>query len=220
MKESPKSVQNSVSPAAAKRLIWVDMENIAPTAPPPTRDGPEEDAQRVARFLAGDSAAFEEIVEVHQRRVTGLVYRLLDRPDDVDDVVQEVFLAVFDNLHRFRGRSRFSTWLTTIAVNKCRSFRHRRLLRWRKWFQFAEQRRASTEAHRTADGDESHERVRRAVGRLAAKYREPIVLRYFEQTPIEQIAEVLGISRGAVEVRLSRARARLKEILSHESSGA
>lgn len=66
----------------------------------------------------------------------------------------------------------------------------------------------------SGEAAEVHEEVRRAVGRLPRRFREPIVLRYFEEMPIAEIAEVLRISPGNVEVRLSRARARLRETLS------
>ena len=90
----------------------------------------------------------------------------------------------------------------------------RALLRLRGWWRYAERWRTSAAESRPPREDNDGERVRRAVGRLAVKYREPIVLRYFEEMPVDRIAEVLRISPGAVEVRLSRARARLKEILS------
>jgi RNA polymerase sigma-70 factor (ECF subfamily) len=162
----------------------------------------------------GAAATFDEIVAVHQPRVAHLVDRLLGVPEDVDDVVQEVFLAVLRNLDRFRGQCRFSTWLTTIALNKCRSHRRGRLLRLRTWRRLAATMRDRSRGDPRAADMEAHEQVRRAVARLPAKYRETIVLRYFEQLDIAEVAEILRVSRGAVEVRLSRARHRLKEVLS------
>jgi len=192
------------------------METIETlTAPEPTPAAPCDDAELAARFRAGQAGAFDQIVAAHQPRIVRLVGRLLDGSyldgaDDVDDIVQEVFLAVFTNLGRFRGECKLSTWLTTIAVNKCRSRRRlRRLLPWPP-------RIVAVQGEPSAklEADEQHAQVRRAVERLKPKYREPIVLRYFQQMPVPEIGQVLGISTGAVEVRLSRARGRLKEILS------
>lgn len=177
--------------------------------------GDAVDRQRVARFRSGDESAFDELVQAHQQRVARLVHRLLGCMNDVDDVVQEVFVAVLTHLPRFRGEAKFSTWLTAIAVNLCRS-RRRRWGVWRRHWQ------RLTERQQQFDDEESqtkrvepdaHQAVRAAVRRLAAKYREPVVLYYFEQMSTAEAAEALGLKVGTLEVRLSRARKKLKEIL-------
>lgn len=89
----------------------------------------QREQQLVERFIRGDESAFDEIVTAYQGRVAGLAYRLLGWPGDVEDVVQEVFLAVFKNLGKFRGDCGLETWLTTITVNKCRSWRRKHLLK-------------------------------------------------------------------------------------------
>ena len=169
----------------------------------------------VAHSQAGEAIALDRLVADHQQRIARLVHRLLDGPDDVEDVVQEVFLAAFKNLGRFRGQSKVSTWLTTIALNKCRSYRRWRLLRLRTLLRLAEATAAPTEEAPPVETAEIHEEVRRAVRRLSSRYREPIVLRYFEQLSVAEIAEALEISANNVEVRLSRARRKLGEILSN-----
>ena len=192
----------------------VDMETTATlTAPQPTRPETQDDRELVARFRAGETDAFERIVAAHQLRITRLVHRLLDRSDGTDDVIQEVFLAVLQNLGRFRGKSKMSTWMTTIAVNKCRSHGRRRRLWLRVLPWLAKNAESCGEPSDPLEATESHQQIRRAVQRLSTRYREPIVLRYFEEMSVAEIADVLGISHGAVEVRLSRARGKLKEIL-------
>ncbi len=194
------------------------MEKTASlTASGPIRAERHDDGDLAARFQAGDSAAFDQIVAAHQQRIARLVFRLLGKPDEVQDVVQEVFLAVFENLERFRGESKLSTWLTTIALNKCRSHRRRSLLRPRSLFRIAKTPTVPSEQDRPAESAEIHEELRRAVRRLSARYREPIVLRYFEELPVPEIGKVLGISVNTVEVRLTRARQKLREMLSVRS---
>ncbi|MBN2022548.1 MAG: sigma-70 family RNA polymerase sigma factor [Pirellulales bacterium] len=153
---------------------------------------------------------FDQIVADHQDRIARLVGRLLDGADGVEDVVQDVFLAAFVHLGRFRGDAKLSTWLTRIAVNRCRSRRRRgRLVRqWLPWLA-----KAAVARDEPVAADETHEEIRRAVGRLPDKYREPIVLRYFEDLSAVEIAEILGVGQAAVEARLSRARRRLREVL-------
>lgn len=189
-------------------------DNLANQAADTNPTDDEADRRLVARFLSGDQAAFDEIVSAHQRRIAHLVYRLLGWPTDVDDVVQDVFVSVLSNLDRFRGDSRFSTWITSIAVNTTRSHQRRRLFRRRHKRRLVDRcRQTSNNNHHESVSTEDHEKVRKAVRTLPVKFREPIVLRYFQEMSVTEIADMLGVSSGAVEVRLSRARRRLREVL-------
>src|SRR5256885_260053 len=87
------------------------------------------------RFARGESAAFEEVVALYQSRVSRTVFRLTGwgQRSDVEDIVQEVFLAALNHSRRFRGAASLSTWLTAIAVNKCRSHRRRLGVMWRRF---------------------------------------------------------------------------------------
>jgi RNA polymerase sigma factor (sigma-70 family) len=177
----------------------------------------QEDNELVARFQAGDGTAFDRLVLGHQGRVVRLAYRLLGRPHEVDDVVQEVFLSVLENVKRFRGECRFSTWLTRIVVNKCRSHQRWRLRRLRLWLaacrRLGRLRLSSEEGPFSDPSSPANDAVCHAVNLLPAKYREAVVLRYFEDLSIAEIGQALGISAGAVDVRLTRARQKLKRML-------
>jgi RNA polymerase sigma-70 factor (ECF subfamily) len=166
------------------------------------------------RFADGDSAAFEAVVAIHRPRIARLVYRLLGWPADVDDMVQEVFLAALVKCRKFRGESALATWLTVIALNKCRTHRRGLLSRWRTL------RRASrrpmkleSSADEGAVKDDTLAQVREAIAKLAARDREVIVLHYLEDRGVAEMTELLGIRQNAVEVRLHRARQRLKKLL-------
>ncbi len=172
----------------------------------------EWDQRCVSRYQEGDLSAFEDIAAAHEEHLRRLVHRLLGWSADVDDVVQDVFLAVLTNLHRFRREANFSTWLTRIAVNQCRAYHRRRLLRFRKRRDLVRQETTNGNPRSADDFDF----VRDAIQTLPQKYREPVILRYFEHLSLSEIADVLGISVGAVEVRLTRARQRLKTKLAKE----
>ncbi|MFQ5807930.1 MAG: RNA polymerase sigma factor [Phycisphaerae bacterium] len=162
--------------------------------------------------LAETPPSFDELVAGHRQRVARLCFRLLGWREDVEDVVQEVFLAAFGALPKFRGHSSVSTWLTRITVNACRSHVRRRL-RLRRLFlgtRESTKPRIGQPAERELMDHERCERVRRAVRKLPPKYREVVVLRYLEELAVPEIGQVLGLSRNAVEVRLSRARRQLK----------
>ena len=156
--------------------------------------------------------SFEQLVALHAPRIRRLAFRLLGWRGDVDDVVQDVFLAALDRMHRFRGDAKVATWLTSITLNRCRSHRRRQLLRMR-FLTRTPTPRFSHAADQQPMRDETSAHVRRAVQSLPPKDREVIVLFYLEGQSAAQIAELLDISRGAAEVRLHRARARLKKLL-------
>jgi RNA polymerase sigma-70 factor (ECF subfamily) len=177
----------------------------------------DRDAELVGRFQAGELKAFDEIVATHQRRISNLVYRQIGWSNEVDDVVQDVFVCVLQNLYRFRGQAKFSTWLTRIAVNQCRSHLRRRMFRIRSLPRVLERFKTTLESNQRSNSEEKHEEIRQAVRSLPARYREPIVLRYFEQLSVPEIGEVLGLSTNTVEVRLSRARRKLKDALMSRS---
>ncbi len=161
------------------------------------------------------SADFVSLVAEHRERIAGLVYRLLGWSEDVEDVVQEVFVAALGALPRFRGECRMETWLFRIAVNQCRRHQRRRLWWWQWWRREAE-RETHERTGRPRDAlldAETFDQVRRAVRLLPARYREVVVLRYFESLPSAEIGAILGQSPNAVEVRLSRARQHLRASL-------
>jgi RNA polymerase sigma-70 factor (ECF subfamily) len=177
-----------------------------------------EEADLSARLARGDRSAFDEITALHQGRVARLVFRLLGWDAEAEDVVQDVFLAAYQNRKRFRGQSSVLTWLMAIAINRCRRHHLRQALRLRvlrDWW-----RRRSQPPDPPADDSpmqrELHERVRSAVRALPQPLREAAVLRFLEDLPPERIAEITGVSRGAVDVRLHRARQRLRNDLAME----
>lgn len=203
----------------SNRVVMVEIPSMA--SGPGSWVVEDADALLVQRFVRGDASAFDALVARYQPRVAGLAYRLLGWREDAEDVVQEVFLAAMRALPNFRGSSGVGTWLTAITLNKCRSHRRwRRLTRFRRSGRRAAAARESSEepcADGPADGPaidrERFERVRRAIERLPASYREVIVLRYLEQMSIERIAEVLSARTLTIQVRLHRARRKLKDQL-------
>jgi RNA polymerase sigma-70 factor (ECF subfamily) len=162
----------------------------------------------VARAAAGDRLAFGQLVVRHQDRVTRLAYRLLGWRGEVEDVVQDVFVTVLRSLPGFRGESQFATWLYRITVNECRRARRKRLWRMNFWKKAA----APDERDPVAESEVS-EKVRDAVRRLPASWRDVVVLRYLEELPVAEIGRILGLRPNAVEVRLSRARRALQTAL-------
>ena len=175
----------------------------------------DDDRQLVARAGRGDEAAFRTLVERYTPRIYTLVSGMLANPSDVEDVVQEVFFKVHRKMDGFAWKSAFFTWLYRIALNTAtdhlKKRKHRRTTSLDELTGFD----APDEQCPTPTAELDHQDLRRilagAIAELPRKYRDILVLREYEQLSYDDIAGVLGCSKGTVESRLFRARARLKD---------
>ena len=172
----------------------------------------DNEASFAGRLASGQTEAFDQLVALYQPRVARLAQRLLGWNGDIDDVVQDVFLTAWNKVGSFRRESSLWTWLTVITLNQCRSRIRRRNLLQRLPFRLVRR-----DAHPPADlgsiRQETGQRVREAVSALKPAERELIVLHYLEHQPVDELAALLGVSKNTLEVRLHRARQRLKETL-------
>lgn len=171
------------------------------------------DADRlcVAKVLAGDAAAFEEIVRRWQTPIVNLAWRFFRDRDRAEEIAPDVFLRAWRALPQWRGDSAFSTWLFALAVNVCRSE-----LRRRPVLAIPLGGLPSAGADHSRSGDERDEILRRAVLTLPEKYRDAIVLFYFHDKDIGDAARTLGLPEGTVKARLSRARELLRKKLTSQ----
>ena len=163
----------------------------------------------------GSAVVLEKIIEDYSDDVAAFANRLLGWPGDVDDIVQDVFLATFQNLKKFRHQSSIKTWLFKITINRCRMYKYRQFLKL-KFFSAASKREISYESasEKNALDEEKNLLIRKTVSALPARYREAVVLKYLQQLDTRQILEILGIDENVLNVRLSRARKMLKDKLS------
>ena len=167
------------------------------------------------RFREGCDAAFDEVIECYSSAIQQLAYRLLGWSGEVDDVVQDVFVAALANRRKFRSGSSLKTWLFSITINICRT-RNRRHLLWKKFTKkhpFPNDASAINPVRASLEQEQA-EKVRRAAERLPQKYRDVIVLKYLEELPTEEILDILKINETAFYTRLSRARNLLQQDLS------
>ncbi|HET6249270.1 MAG TPA: sigma-70 family RNA polymerase sigma factor [Tepidisphaeraceae bacterium] len=183
----------------------------------PAPDDPGDLATRVA---GGDRGAFDELVRLYSIRVARLAHRLLGWEGDIDDVVQDVFVAALQNATKFKGNSSIWTWLTVITVNRCRSHhRHKKVIRRVMGILFQRRGEHANPADHISLGDENARQVRLAVAGLKPILREAVVLFYLEHKSIDEISRLVGASPAAVEVRLYRAREKLRSSLSSFEMG-
>ncbi len=182
----------------------------------------DPDAALITRAREGDTTAFQEIFQRHRGTVSRIVYRMIGPSADVEDVVQEVFLNVYRSLPKFRGDSKFSTWLYRLATNVTRM--HLRRGRSRPRFTDVEVPETSRDGRPPETPDvqvERAERVRalyRLLDDLSEKKREVLVLHDLEGMPAKEIAETLDIPVLTVRTRLFYARKQLYAALAAEPS--
>ncbi|MBV9109884.1 MAG: sigma-70 family RNA polymerase sigma factor [Gemmatimonadetes bacterium] len=194
------------------------MQPAAPAATSP-------DADLLARLRAGDDAAFRELVREQMPILLRVTRRLLRSEDEARDAVQDAFVAAFRGLDRFRGDSRLGTWLYRIAVNAALARLRARAgadeVSLDDWLpRFVEDGHATEpsapwpeDVSAGAELAETRAQVRRSIDRLPETYRTVILLRDIEELSTDEAAEALGISPGAVKVRLHRARQALRTLL-------
>ncbi len=188
-------------------------------------DRAQEDAldlELVERVLReGTPEAFRPLYERYKDRVYNTAYRITGDANLAEDVTHDVFIRVYERLGQFRRRSRFSSWLYRVAVNRATDVARRRgRERWLFGVRLGERLGVGEPASgaeagpaRAAESAEVAEEVARAVAELSLKLRGVVVLRYFEGLSYEEIATAIGRSVGTVKSRLSRAHQRLAERL-------
>ncbi len=173
-----------------------------------------DDFEVVARAQAGDRAAFNELVLMYQGRVMTWAYRLVANRSLAEDVAQEVFARVYESLSRFRGESKFTTWLFRVTINCSRDI----LKSPRAFFEVADERALET-AVSTADPEsavsesQQSRRLAGALRRLAPEYREAFLGRVMEGRTCEELAWATHQSVSSAKMRVHRAVTKLKDLL-------
>jgi len=187
----------------------------------------DPDIELVSRVKAGETEWFENLVRCHTRRIFRTLFGMLGNAEEARDATQDTFLKAFEHIDKFEARSRFSTWLMSIAINTGteqlrrrrpiesldesedeKSFRPRQV---QSWVDDPEQALAKSQVNAL---------VRKGVLRLPEKYRVALLLRDINQLSTEDTAEALGLSIPATKARVLRGRLMLRESLAPHFSRA
>ena len=200
-----------------------DMVASAPAvALPVNRTSKQEEDRELVRLCQnGTAAAFEALVRRHQQRVFALVGGILRRPEDVEDVAQQVFLKAYLGIKRFDQRAAFSTWLYKIAVNECWDY-----LRKKKARPLSYEADLTEEQVSRLDGiassarppeapnerAEAKEILDRILAKLPEQDRQLLVLKEMVGFSVQELAELLHLNVNTVKVRLFRARGRIMDV--------
>jgi RNA polymerase sigma-70 factor (ECF subfamily) len=186
-----------------------------------------EDAALLARFNDGDAAAFEVLLQRYERPIYNFILRSVRDPDTASDLLQDTFLRVVQRSEDFKGQSKFSTWLYTIARNLCIDTSRKRVHRRHRSLD-APARRGSDPggdplvervegqergADRAMTGARLQELIAGAVEELPDDQREVFLMRQVQGLPFRDIAGILGIPENTVKSRMRYALARLQQAL-------
>ncbi len=180
------------------------------------------DAELVAGIKKGDECAFQEIMNRYTQKVFNLAIRLTRSQEDAEEVLQDVFVAVYKKIDSFEGKSAFSSWLYRVTANTAfMKLRKRKQNEAVSFEEVSPSIRDGWVGKNPEDSDidymsvrhELRDVIQRAVARLPDEYRNIFVLRDIDGLSNEEVAETLALSVPAVKSRLHRARIILRKKL-------
>lgn len=186
----------------------------------------DADYEIVLRCQKGDVEAFEEIVRKYQKKMFNISYRMIGDYNEASEVVQDAFVSAYKGMKRFKGKSRFSTWLYTIVINLSKN--RLKQIKTRSYHeQFSIDDPVDTDDGQVkiepASSDlpvleklekrEIEQKVQGCINSLESEFREVIVLRDMQGFSYEEIGAMLKIAEGTVKSRLHRAREAVKNCL-------
>jgi RNA polymerase sigma-70 factor, ECF subfamily len=183
--------------------------------------GDEDDLALIERVLGGDRRAYEPLVRRHERRVFRVVLAILGNAEDAEEAMQDAFIKAFRHMDQFRRESKFTTWLTRIAVNEALTRRKAR----KETVSLDDSENVESKSlpgsfepwasnpEKLYGKQELRQLVEAAIQALPPIYRETLVLRDIEELSAEEAAEALGVTVPAIKSRLLRARLLLREAL-------
>jgi len=174
------------------------------------------DFELIKRAREGEDAAYSEVVQAYRERILGTIARLIGRPEDVEDVGQEVFLRLYFSLDQLRSPEVFEPWLYRLTVNAAYDYlRKRRRRAEARMADLSEQQVVLADAAagtRRQDEDERRKRVREQADTLLRSIPEQdrilLSLKEMEGLSLKELEKVYGVRENALKVRLFRARQR------------
>lgn len=183
------------------------------------------DPSVVERARSGDDAAFNELVRAYRKRILGTISRLIGRPEDVEDVGQEVFLRLYYSMEQLRTPDMFEPWLYRLTVNSAYDYlRKRRRKKEARLSDLSEAQvaRADAEASNVYTNESERkgfirEFVQRLLGNVSEEDRLLLMLKEVEGLSIKELEKIYGVNENALKVRLFRARQRVLKAFDKQS---
>ena len=183
----------------------------------------ENDVQLIHMIKAGDKSAFGKLYHLHQNRVRAIVGRYVKDRDETEDLIQVVFMKVFQSLRHFRGESAFTTYLTRIAINVGRSHLRSRLSRKNGLETIAQHMPEPITLTTPEDSiiqKERHQRLTQGLRTLPKAQQRAMWLRYIKELSYREIVWEMQAPLGTVKIWLHRGRHQLKRALEKQEVGS
>ena len=200
----------------SRYALRLNLQVQARTSHLETASDRDSDELLVRKAKAGEYTAFELLFERHRALVYRFSYQMTQGRDDAEDIVQEVFVRAYQNLHRYRDEAKFTTWLLRIATNLGTD--RGRMIRRRQRLELQESAGAlswmtvgnTEDPIKNLEREQLKEILRRAISALPDHHRNMIVLRDIEEMDYKDMAATLGCSVGGAKLRVLRARRALQ----------
>lgn len=173
----------------------------------------------IGKIISGDTGAYRDIVDIYGKQVFSLISGIVRNREDAEELTSDTFLKVYANLHKFKGDSKFSTWLYRIAYNTAVSHTRRRKINETHIDEERIPEIIEDETEETVLREASLEKLEQALLKLSGKDAALIEMFYRERMHIEEISEITGESPGNVKVKLYRIRKKLSVILNNGNHG-
>ena len=178
----------------------------------------------IQQAQGGDLRSFSALVEIYQARAVHIAYSFLGNYEDARDIAQEVFMKTYESLKNFKAESKFYTWFYRILVNACKDFLRKKKVRQLLSFWFHRNGDSGDDplmniagntkspSQNLADKELGNE-IYKALEKLPLQQRSAFSLRYLEGMSLEEIAESMGLSVGAVKANLWQAAQKMRKAL-------
>lgn len=173
------------------------------------------DEQIAVQVQRGDREAFGQIIDRYEVALIRYVSRILGDHEAAEDVTQEAFLKSYRDIQSFDGRRKFSSWLYRIAHNEAIDYirKNKRVVTLEEAGTVASEEDLHGAAQKKIDRYSLRKRLDAAIGNISAKYRETVILRFYEEKEYDEIADILRIPIGTVGTYISRAKTELRTYL-------
>ncbi len=180
---------------------------------------PKKDLELIEDFRQGDNAGFNELVRRYQEKVYWIARRVVGSHEDADDVVQDVFIKVYEALKEFRAASGFYTWLYRITVNASLNALRKRRIKDFVRYEDVEETLNSDAGGADADvlSKEYESILEKAIERLPPRQKAVFIMRYYDEMSYEEMAQILDRSVGGLKANYFHALKKIQVYVRKES---
>jgi len=175
----------------------------------------EPEKTLIEKIKSGDLKAFNELIELNKNQVFQFCVGLLKNREESEEVAQDVFVKAYNGIKKFKGQSKFTTWLYRITYNECIS-RLRKNKKWLKQVDLDEvdyQIADIEKGYESLENEEKSKMIERSLNELDHENKTIVLMFYFHEKKVEEIAEIMSLTKTNVKTKLFRTRKKLLHIM-------